>query len=289
MPARKKATKKNERPTEHEILVRQRIAQCMRDFCRDEKVVPSSAYKALSVGWKLRKEVLKPAYKGSPAKWVEVVREPARAWAQDLCGNESAEKMGRPFQADHIPKGDMLWALCDRLDINAEWLFTGRGAPTRQKAASGADLPTDELARQLAAHLVPHVRQGQRVTIHAINGREALKAAERAAVGERDMLENLTLQIQASGLALGALRRAIDFVPIADREDFRERIFLAEVQHRRLADQARELRKSRHSRIVVDSATLTDTKNPVYRASDRIDSKRGKAHPAWIVKVGDPP
>lgn len=112
-----------------EAGVRQRIAYCFRDWCAREHVPVSHAHDALSVGWP-----------GAPAD----------ATAAIYAGSPDVE-YPKPYT---IPNGRILWGLCQRLDINAEWLFTGRGPRSRVTVQQGGTLTAQDLAQQLAAHLV---------------------------------------------------------------------------------------------------------------------------------------
>lgn len=185
---------------------------------------------------------------------------------------------------DQLPRLSVLMEFCAVTGDSADYILFGDGAERRGTRKRGAKLTRDELASELAAHLAEVVRDGQTVTIHAIDGREALRAVERAAIEDRDFVQagdGGWIDSEAAGL----LRAAIPRLPVAQRAEYEAlaRFLRTSATNRR---KARERRiRSRDVRIVVDLDTITDPDRPVYRKADRT----ANGPPQWIVKVGNPP
>lgn len=114
--------------------VRQRIAYAVRLWCAAEGVAPSSAAAHLAKGW----------IGGRPVSNTTIHMWTGSAYAKQP-------------QANAIPRGVLLWALCERIGVSAEWIFTGAGAmrrgETRARAELGAELA--DLVAARVADLVP--------------------------------------------------------------------------------------------------------------------------------------
>lgn len=128
--------------TESEDATRGRLADELREFATREGVAPSAAHERLADGWPLLQRRSAAAYKGRPAQVLTEVNKPSQPWLKKL------------LQQKGLPKGDMFLALCERLDINAEWVLTGLGPRRRTGVASGGTLSESQLASELSAHLL---------------------------------------------------------------------------------------------------------------------------------------
>lgn len=109
----------------------QRIAYALRVWCADQGIAPSSASGLLADGWRGAKP-------------------PSTGTVDNLVGSASTK----------IPKSRTLatvrtmWALCDRIGVSAEWIFTGIGPKARRTIAEGGQLSRSEFAQELAAHVM---------------------------------------------------------------------------------------------------------------------------------------
>jgi len=111
--------------TDAERGIRQRIADALMEFCGAEQCAPATVHERLAVGWMLLERV--PGSRTGATR----VRAPSKAWAQKLCNPYSA--------GSAIPKGDLLVALCARLNVHSEWLFTTHGPKKRGGSVELAD------------------------------------------------------------------------------------------------------------------------------------------------------
>ncbi len=185
-----------------------------------------------------------------------------------------------PGQLPHLA---ILLRFFEATGYSADHILFGTGPEKRATRKRGARLSRDELAAELAAHLATVVTDGQTMTIHCIDGREALRAAERATTADRDFLQSMDggwIDREAAML----LRDALPKAKPSDRKDYDElaKFLKARAAGRRVSSV--QQKRARDVRIVVDGDTLFDPNRPVYRASDRV--KNGP--PPWIVKVGQP-
>ena len=112
--------------------VLQRIAYAFRVWWEENAVAPSSAAELLAVGWR----------GGKP---------PSAATVDNLAGQAYAK---RPQSRRGLPNTQTMWALCDRIGVSAEWIFTGAGPKARRTVQEGGRLSRAEFARELAAHVM---------------------------------------------------------------------------------------------------------------------------------------
>ncbi len=174
---------------EGEKGVLQRIAYAFRVWCEENTVAPSSAAELLAVGWR----------GGKP---------PSAATVDNLAGSAYAK---RPQSRRGLPNTQTMWALCDRIGVSAEWIFTGVGPKARRTVASGGRLSRSEFARELAAHVMTACGDiyGNNAPLHCEEDRlldtiisfvrsEAQMDMSSFGVRRRDIMEHLRLFATAS-------------------------------------------------------------------------------------------
>ena len=128
-----------------ELGVRQRIAYALRVWCADQGCAPSSAYEPLSIGW----------CSDTPLSISTVDNLVGLAYAK----HPESRTLGNVRT---------IWALCDRIGVSAEWIFTGIGPKARRTIAEGGRLSQSEFAQELAAHVMTACADvyGIGVTLH---------------------------------------------------------------------------------------------------------------------------
>ena len=194
-----------------------------------------------------------------------------------------------------FPDADVLTRFCEAADVSLDWLLTGDGSESKSASRAGATLTRDQLARELALHLVPFVCSGdpeRYYMVLGINGREALKAVELAAVADRDATANATLEWAGDSLLAKEFRRALQELQAEKRAGFANAIEQFEKLVRDRRASAERAIESRNTQIVTDLYTwLGDVRRQARRDTSgarRIDSMIGAGKNTWHIEIQNP-
>ena len=110
---------------------------------------------------------------------------------------------------NQLPHCSKLKTFCESAKVSADYILFGDGAEMRETRKLGENVSRDDLARAIAAHLAPALRQaagrGGTAFLDHVDGRVALDLLEGAA---RDELE-ATLAFQSATLARGGMLAAV--------------------------------------------------------------------------------
>lgn len=140
--------------------VRERLAWALRSWCERQDIAVSSAHVRLADGWVGEKPI-------------------SSSTVKDIAGHRN---VANRWEAKHTGQTGMLWAMCERMGVSAEWILSARGAMWRGEATAGPDF----LAELASLVLEAMPRRTGDVASPAIDGEACLAACIAAARAQWD-------------------------------------------------------------------------------------------------------